>query len=156
MASSSFFSCEPSPVTTSLCFSEDVSIFDAEDGEAHSIPFYVDLRRAPWRNMCVTVGANLQLTNSTDAPVNVGVTLRLFKGRSTNSADQIEHKTLTTTLLGAGTVPLPVAFATVAPTLLVKVPPGEYTVLLTSQEISVNVAASGWVNVAAVLSQLPL
>jgi hypothetical protein len=106
--------------------------------------------------MCVTVGANLQLTNSTDAPVNVGVTLRLFKGRSTNIADQIEYKTLTTTLMGLGTVPsMPVAYATVAPTLLVKVPPGEYTVLLTSHEIGINVTASGWVNVAAVLSQLP-
>jgi hypothetical protein len=46
MASSSFLCCESGPLTTSLCFSEDVSIFDVEDGEAHSHPFHVDLRRA--------------------------------------------------------------------------------------------------------------
>jgi hypothetical protein len=143
----SFLCCEDAGVYTSICESFDVT-FETDTGFA---PVHIDLRRSPFRQMCLTVIAPLtfQVSNATV----VTVTLTLYKGRSISQADIVK---VTPNVIVS--VPTGGMFASVTPALLHKVPPGEYTIQISASltgEASI-VTAYGLVNAGAVLSQLTL
>jgi hypothetical protein len=149
----SFLCCEDAGVYTSICES-----FDVPEGTITPTgiaPFHIDLRRSPFRQMCLSVVIPLTLQVSAETVVTVIVTL--YRGRSTSQADIVKVTPNFLQTVAAPTAQLNL-FTTMTPALLHKVPPGEYTILVVvspSNAATVSVV-SGQVNASAVLSQLTL
>ena len=149
----SYLCCEDAGVYTSICES-----FDVPQGAitpSGLAPFHIDLRRSPFRQMCLSVVIPLTLQVSAETVVTVIVTL--YKGRSTSQADivKVTPNFLQTVAAPSDELSL---FTTMTPALLQKVPPGEYTIqiaIAASNSATVSVV-SGQVNASAVLSQLTL
>ncbi len=122
---------------TSVCASVDVNIQEDITDPLLLSPLFIDLRRAPWRQMCLTVVAPLTFRVS---------------GRSLGQADIVKvAPNMSVTVIG-GEIEL---FASVTPALLHKVPPGEYAIQISVSTSSGTVTSvAGSINASAVLSQL--
>jgi hypothetical protein len=153
----SYLCCEDGPLYTSICDSTPVDSFATVVTEGSnsgfSAPFYVDLRRAPFKQMCVTVSAPLTVTNTDDSVYGVSVAVQLFRGRSVDIANLIDGNTLYATLPNGDVA----SSTSLTPVLLHRVAPGEYTVRIFASSSSNNsFDVSGRINVGATLSQLVL
>jgi hypothetical protein len=146
----SFLCCEDAGVYTSVCASVDVNIQEDITDPLLLGPLFIDLRRAPWRQMCLTVVA--PLTFRVSGTTVFSATLTLFKGRSLGQADIVKvAPNMSVTVIG-GEIEL---FTSVTPALLHKVPPGEYAIQISVSTSSGTVTSvAGSINASAVLSQL--
>jgi hypothetical protein len=159
----SYLCCEEGPVYTSVCAKSDVDITtvittvgQVRTNTVTTEPFHIDLRHAPYKQMCVTVSAPLTLRNGDNA-TTATVVLQLYSGRSTSLANFVDSTELTTSLADGDGADI---YAAVTPVLLHRVAPGEYTVVLSVSSSNTDtgnvIRASGRINVCATLNQLVL
>jgi hypothetical protein len=153
----SFLRCEDGPLYTSVCDSATVEQFSTVVTEGSnsgvSAPLYVDLRHAPFKQMCLTVSAPLTVTNTDDSVYGVSVGVQLFRGRSVDIANLVDSNTLYATLPNGDVA----SSTSLTPVLLHRVAPGEYTVRVNAASSSANsFSVFGRINVCATLTQLVL
>jgi hypothetical protein len=151
----SFVCCETPATALTFCTSAliDTQIPDTGsivDGKYISNPVLIDVSRAPYRRVCISVIAPVTLTHGSETAFEARVELTLYRE---GSAGAIVSRRVTVSL-AAG------AHSSVTPALVQQVDPGRYNIVLSvfgPVPVSENnPSIVGHINVTASLVTLPL